>query len=225
MKAFVLDLETVRNGLAWAPKTDRPDTLAPAPCWDILCIGGLLLNDGSATLKIVQGATPGEAVCTVARIAEKVPLVTFNGRGFDMPVMESTVIREGLPAPRLFRKAVRGRFDDGHVDLCDYLSNHGATWPVSLDLWCRSIGLPGKGPVSGGDVAALVAAGRIAEAHAYCLSDVAQTAVLYLATCHAAADYPAEELHEAERAVWRAVKATPGLEWLLDCERAKTKGV
>lgn len=220
MKAFVLDLETVRNELAWAPPAGRPDALAPAPCWDIVCIGGMLINDGSVTLKIVQATSPGEAVRQVARIVEKATLVTFNGRGFDMPVMEATALRERVRCPRLFRKSVRGRYDDGHNDLCDYLSNHGSTAPVSLDLWCRSVGLPGKGDVHGSDVATLAKVGDMATIHAYCLSDVAQTGLLALDVFRAATDIPDAELDATETAIWGAVRSTPGLEWLMKCPRA-----
>jgi hypothetical protein len=229
LRIFVLDLETVRNDLAWTPPPGRPDALAPAPCWDIVCIGGMLLtatqpDEGpatvKATLKIVSGASPVEAVQTVARIANEATLVSFNGRGFDFPVMEATLIRAGVSAPSLFRKSVRGRYDAGHQDVCDYLSNHGSTAPFSQDLWSRAVGLPGKGAVSGGDVAAMMAEGRTAEVNAYCLADVLQLAIIYLDTVRAAAGVPAWLTDAFELAAWKAARENPALEWVWSCPRA-----
>ena len=230
MRLFVLDIETVRNALPWTPPEARPDALAPAPCWDIVCIGGMLLTASGedagtttvkATLKIVSGASPVEAVQTVARLAaDGATLVSFNGRGFDFPVMEATLIRAGASAPSLFRKSVRGRYDAGHQDVCDYLSNHGSTAPVSQDLWSRAVGLPGKGAVSGGDVAAMMAEGRTAEVNAYCLADVLQLAIIYLDTVRAAAGVPAWLTDAFEAAAWKAARENPALEWVWSCPRA-----
>ncbi len=42
-------------------------------------------------------------------------------------------------------KGVRYRFsEEGHLDLCDWLADHGATRPGKLDAVARLIGLPGK---------------------------------------------------------------------------------
>lgn len=225
MRFFVLDIETVRNSLAWEPPASRPDAFAPPPCWDIVCIGGMLVTlaegHATATLKIVPGATPAEAVCAVARQAERAQLVTYNGRGFDLPVMESVILRDpNATAPRLFRKAVRGRYDDGHNDVCDWLTNHGAIAPFSLDLACRSNGLVGKGNVSGNDVATLAAAGDYAAIHRYCLSDVAQTGLLGVTCLRADGSLPVPVATVVEDAIWRAALAC-GLDWLAECERGR----
>jgi hypothetical protein len=182
----------------------------------------ITVKDGkvSANLKIVDGA-PAEACLTVARVAREADLVTFNGRGFDLPVIESTILRTpGAVAPRLFSKAVRGRYDSGHIDVADYLTNHGGIAPVSFDLWCRSVGLVGKGDTHGDDVAELVAAGRIAEIHTYCLSDVAQTGLLAMDALRASGGLAVDLAATVERAIWQAAQGVEGLAWVLDCPRA-----
>lgn len=224
LRLFVLDIETVRNGLPWTPPLNKPDAFPPIPCWDIVCIGGMLIEvkDGAATakLKIVDG-TPAEACLAVARVAKSADLVTFNGRGFDLPVIESTILRTpGAVAPRLFSKAVRGRYDSGHIDVADYLTNHGSVAPTSLDLWCRSVGLVGKGDTHGDDVAELVAAGQLAEIRAYCLSDVAQTGLLAMDVLRASGGLTPELAATVERAIWQAAQGVEGLAWVLDCPRA-----
>jgi hypothetical protein len=223
-RIFVFDLETVCNDLPWTPKPGREDALPPAPCWDIVCIGGLLIDLDpagiKASLRIVSGAGPAEWIATLDNIAKKATLVSFNGRGFDAPVIEATALRFGVSIPTLVSKRFRGRYDPGHQDICDYLANHGAVNPVSQDLWCRSVGLPGKGSVDGSDVAALVAAGRIAEVRDYCLADVLQLGILYLDVVRMASGAPAHVTYEAERAIWQAAQSVEGLAWVLDCPRA-----
>jgi predicted PolB exonuclease-like 3'-5' exonuclease len=114
-------------------------------------------------------------------------LVTFNGRGFDLPVLESRALKYGLSLPRYFaagenRNTFRGsRYGDAyHIDLCDFLSNFGAFPRNSLNLWARLIGLPGKYTIAGEDVEYLFRQGRQKEVNQYCMTDVLQTYLLFL---------------------------------------------
>jgi hypothetical protein len=109
-------------------------------------------------------------------------LVSFNGRGFDLPVLELQGLRHGCAAPRYFneRNGLRQRFGR-HVDLLDWLSNHGAVrLRGGFDLVARLAGLSGKGEVSGGDVQRLWERGRWQEIHRYCADDALQTYLVYL---------------------------------------------
>ncbi len=115
-------------------------------------------------------------------------LVTFNGRGFDLPVLETCALKYGLSLPRYFgngqaRQTYRGsRYADTyHIDLCDFLSNFGAVYRRgSLDLLAKLIGLPGKYIIEGGDVEYLYRQGRLKEINQYCMTDVLQTYLLLL---------------------------------------------
>lgn len=109
-------------------------------------------------------------------------LVTYNGRGFDLPVIVARCLRHGISFRYYFQaKDVRYRFSaQGHLDLMDYMTDHGATRAVPLDTLAKLIGLPGKVGVDGKDVGPLVHAGRLDEVNAYCLCDVVQTAGLFL---------------------------------------------
>ena len=114
-------------------------------------------------------------------------LVTFNGRGFDLPVLESRALKYELALPRYFasgegRSTYRGnRYSDAyHLDLCDFLSNFGACPRNSLNLWAKLIGLPGKYTIAGEDVEYLFRQGRQKEVNQYCLTDVLQTYLLFL---------------------------------------------
>ncbi len=114
-------------------------------------------------------------------------LVTFNGRGFDLPVLESQALKHGLALPRYFgagqgRNNYRGNryIDSHHIDLCDFLSNFGATSRSSINLFSKLIGLPGKYTIAGEDVEYLYRQGRQKEINQYCITDVLQTYLLFL---------------------------------------------
>jgi predicted PolB exonuclease-like 3'-5' exonuclease len=114
-------------------------------------------------------------------------LVTFNGRTFDLPVLESRALKYGLSLPRYFaagegRSTFRGnRYSDTyHIDLCDYLSNFGAYPRNALNLWAKLTGLPGKYTIAGEDVEYLFRQGRQKEVNQYCMTDVLQTYLLFL---------------------------------------------
>lgn len=109
-------------------------------------------------------------------------LVSFNGRGFDLPVLELQALRHGCALPRYFgeRNGLRQRFGR-HQDLFDWFGNHGAVrLRGGLDLLAKLVGLPGKAGVSGGDVHRLWERGDWAAIHRYCADDALQTYGLLL---------------------------------------------
>jgi predicted PolB exonuclease-like 3'-5' exonuclease len=106
-------------------------------------------------------------------------LVTFHGRGFDLPVLELRSLKLGLSVPSWFAAGRLGAPDDHH-DLLELLSNGGAAPSAPLDLYAKLVGLPGKEGVSGKDVAVLYTQDALARIAGYCMSDVVQTWLLYL---------------------------------------------
>lgn len=109
-------------------------------------------------------------------------LVTYNGRSFDLPVIVMRSLCHAIALPWYYRdRDVRYRYSaEGHLDLCDWLADHGATRAGKLDAVARLIGLPGKIGVDGSQVEGLHRAGQLAAIQRYCLADVAQTALLFL---------------------------------------------
>lgn len=118
--------------------------------------------------------------------AERFPgtLVTFNGRRFDIPVLELAALRHGIPAPMHFgdESMARHRFLPArHFDVLDYLTNYGAvSLAGGINLLLKMIGMPGKHGIDGSMVQDLFEAGRLADIHRYCRSDVVQTYFLFL---------------------------------------------
>jgi predicted PolB exonuclease-like 3'-5' exonuclease len=105
-------------------------------------------------------------------------LVTFHGRGFDLPVLELRSLKLGVPAPAHFASA-RLSERPGDVDLYDVFSKGGAA-PAPLDLYAKLVGLPGKEDTAGKDVQRLYAQGDRDRIAAYCMTDVIQTWLLFL---------------------------------------------
>ena len=108
-------------------------------------------------------------------------LVTFNGRSFDLPLLELAAFRYGFPARDYFARG-RNRFN-GDLDLMDWLANYGACKMVGgLDLLSKLLGKPGKMGVSGDQVYGLHQAGRHQEINDYCLCDTLDTYFVFLRT-------------------------------------------
>lgn len=112
-------------------------------------------------------------------------LVSFNGRSFDMPVLELAAFRFGTSVPGHFndRFGRRYRYGTAHLDLHDWLSNHGAC-PVAggLDLLSKLLGKPGKMTTTGADVYDLFLARRTDQINDYCMFDVLDTYFVFLRT-------------------------------------------
>lgn len=111
-------------------------------------------------------------------------LVDFNGKAFDIRVLELWAYRLGIALPDgYFAKfGVRTRYNlDAHLDLHEFLTNHGAVrFKGGLDLFAKLLGCPGKGAVKGDHVEEMAAAGEQFEIDDYCMSDVIDTYFIFL---------------------------------------------
>jgi 3'-5' exonuclease len=120
----------------------------------------------------------------VARHYEQV--VTFNGRGFDVPFLYLRSAQLNVPISR--KDWLGYRFaTDPHCDLAEQLTFYGvsgrdgAARRFNLDFYCKAFGIesPKSHGVTGMDVGRLVEEGRFREIAEYCLRDVEATVRLY----------------------------------------------
>jgi predicted PolB exonuclease-like 3'-5' exonuclease len=108
-------------------------------------------------------------------------LVSFNGSGFDLPVLRYRAMIHGVFALGMHNRAYFHRYTDDCLDLCDVLSSFSYGGKVKLDELSRIMGLPGKpGGMDGSQVEAYFNEGRIQEIASYCKSDVVNTYRLWL---------------------------------------------
>lgn len=122
---------------------------------------------------------------------ERPTWVTFNGRTFDLPLMEHAAYRYGVSVPRWFNMGdktydqKRNRYNlNAHIDIQEILTNYGSTWyRGGLNLAAALLGKPGKMDVQGDMVYDYYRQGRISEINEYCRCDVLDTYFVFLRTC------------------------------------------
>lgn len=124
---------------------------------------------------------------------EIIELVTWNGRGFDLPVLSMRSLKHGIPFEWYYAiRDMRYRYStSGHLDLMDFLADYGAAKTMKLGDAARLIGLPGKTNMTGASVYDTVresrksphaASEKMAEVGRYCSQDAIQTALIFLRT-------------------------------------------
>lgn len=117
-------------------------------------------------------------------------LVSWNGGGFDLPVMHYRALLHGIAAPKYwdigeddnsFRwNNYLNRFHYRHMDLMDILAGYQARANAPLDQIATMLGLPGKMGMSGSKVWDSFQQGKISEIRDYCETDVLNTYLVYL---------------------------------------------
>ena len=117
-------------------------------------------------------------------------LVSWNGSGFDLPVLHYRALRHGIAAPRYWEVGdeVRefrynnylGRFHWRHIDLMDVLAGFQLRGAARLDEVAILLGLPGKIGLSGDRVWDAWRNGRIGAIRDYCETDVLNTWLVFL---------------------------------------------
>ena len=223
---LVLDIETIPDPQLYTPPEvttgqDRP--FPPLYAHRPIVLGVLWLDENYAFRRLgVIGEAKDEPgmLADFASFADqhRPHLVTYNGRSFDLPVIALRCLRHGIPLRFFFAdKDYRYRFSDaGHIDLYDFLSEHGAAKVGSLDAVARVVGLPGKVGVDGSQVEGLYNGGQLEQIKKYCLTDVAQTAFLFLRyrLLQGVLDVPAYQL--AARTLLEALEADGRVQAVID---------
>ena len=202
------------------------------PLHAIVCIGALIAERAPASAGAGSGApasagvnawtvrslgaphvgerSEGEIIgAFVERIGElRAQLVSFNGHGFDLPVLRYRAMLHGIAAPGLARRPYFNRYTDDALDLCDALASFDARSRLTLDGLARFLGFAGKpAGIDGGKVAGLVKEGRIQEVADYCESDVVNTYRIWLRWELFRGALTAEEHRESEAALAAFLRA------------------
>jgi predicted PolB exonuclease-like 3'-5' exonuclease len=191
---LVADIEAVKDKHVLA---DWPDDKWPPPVgWHVVAIGMLLAKltqtgEGLTVHVEKSGCITGPEDQIIRRFwtlfdKHEPLLVTWNGRGYDLPVLVQRAFINAVSTPRWFQagnryESYRHRYSDNwHCDLMDRLSEYGACAKTSMGLFAKAMGLPGKIGGDGAQVEAMFEAGEIEKIAAYCECDVLNLYGIYL---------------------------------------------
>jgi predicted PolB exonuclease-like 3'-5' exonuclease len=214
-RLLVVDIETVPERELMAP--DHPADKPPKPVHcrivAVSFLSATIIREGRFERFIVDECRSGggldsgepELVKGFWRKLErdKPRVVTWNGRGFDIPVLLLRAMVHGVPVGYWHQagdkwNGYRARYaPDWHCDLMDALADHGAAVKLGLNEAAAAVGLPGKIGAHGGEVEALAAAGKLDVVRAYCECDVLNLAGLYFRWAYLTGRTDAQRYNEA----------------------------
>jgi predicted PolB exonuclease-like 3'-5' exonuclease len=117
-------------------------------------------------------------------------LVSWNGGGFDLPVLHYRGLIHGVQCARYWDmgeddrefkwNSYISRYHTRHLDLMDLLAKYNGRANAPLDDLARLMGLPGKSGMDGSQVWEAYQQGRLAEIRNYCETDVVNTYLVYV---------------------------------------------
>jgi predicted PolB exonuclease-like 3'-5' exonuclease len=116
-------------------------------------------------------------------------LVSWNGGGFDLPVLHYRGMRHGVVASKYWDMGEDdrdfrfnhyiGRYHTRHLDLMDLLAMYQPRGNAPLDAMAKLCGFPGKLGMDGSQVYSAYLDGKRDEIRRYCETDVMNTYLLY----------------------------------------------
>ena len=173
-----LDIETL------APP--RPD--GGFPPWplhrplvaSVLCADQAAYGEWQFAIESVRFDDERTAVKRIDELLDGRRCLTFNGRGFDLPVLTMTAMRASAFECRNLTDAwASQRYKGSHIDLADMISGHGSAPRAKLEMLCEAAGIPVKGNGHGSDVAEMLRDQGIRAVELYCEEDVTSTLVMF----------------------------------------------
>lgn len=179
--------EMVRRRLA---ETRDAQRYPPLPWHRVICACVTVLDPRAGTVEMrALGRAPDdersivEAFFDLFEGASRPPrIVSWNGAGFDLPVLRYRALRHGVAAPGFHREEGRygHRHDTMHVDVMDALSGYGASARAGLGTVAELLGLPGKSFLDR-EVYEHWLAGEHERVVEYCKLDTLETMLSFLA--------------------------------------------
>ncbi|HEX5736992.1 MAG TPA: 3'-5' exonuclease [Hydrogenophaga sp.] len=138
-----------------------------------------------------DGQSEGKVVQTFFNAVEKhtPQLVSWNGSGFDLPVLHYRGLRHGVEAGKYWDLGEDdrefkwnnyiSRYHMRHLDLMDLLAMYSPKNNAPLDALAKLCGFPGKLGMDGSQVYTQYLAGQLEDIRRYCETDVMNTYLVY----------------------------------------------
>jgi len=150
-------------------------------------------------------------------------LVSWNGGGFDLPVLHYRALVHGIRAVRYWDLGEDdrdfkwnnyiSRYHSRHTDLMDVLAMYQARANAPLDALAKLCGFPGKLGMDGGQVWEAFQQGRIEEIRNYCETDVVNTYLLYCRFQLMRGGFTADEYADEIAFVQQSLSMEPAPHW------------
>lgn len=150
-------------------------------------------------------------------------LVSWNGGGFDLPVLHYRALIHGITAAQYWDQGddnrdfkwnnYISRYHARHLDLMDLMALYQPRASAPLDALAKLSGFAGKLGMDGSQVWPAYQAGRLDEIRAYCETDVVNTYLLYCRFQKMRGLLSEAAYAEEIKVVREALKATPGEQW------------
>ena len=158
----------------------------------VIVISCALRDRDSFKVWSIGGESEGELIQRFFEGVEKYTpqLVSWNGGGFDLPVLHFRGLIHNVKAPRYWDMGEDNRdfkwnnyisrYHARHLDLMDLLALYQPRANAPLGDLAQLMGLPGKLGMDGAGVWQAYQAGKIAEIRNYCEADVVNTYLVFL---------------------------------------------
>ena len=193
----------------------------------IVAISCVFRDDDGLRVRSLGDVDDGEAKLvqdffkTVERYTPQ--LVSWNGGGFDLPVLHYRALMHGVAAGRYwdlgdddrdfkFNNYI-GRYHTRHLDLMDVLAMYQPRAAAPLDGLAKLCGFPGKLGMDGSQVWRAYSEGRLDEIRSYCETDVMNTWMMYC-RFQVLRGVQTQAAYEGEVALAKALLSSlPGTHW------------
>ena len=185
----VSDAEVVERATAARREAVGHDFL-PLHLQKIAVVGCVFRDDDGFRVKCIGKADDPEATLisgffkTIDRYTPQ--LISWNGSGFDLPVLHYRGLIHGIQASRYWDMGEDdrdfryiSRYHNRHCDLMDLLAKYNGRANAPLDELAKLCGFPGKMGMDGSQVWPAWSSGRQEEVRAYCETDVVNTWLVY----------------------------------------------
>lgn len=186
------DVQVIEAALQARRESHGSDFL-PLHLHKIAVVGCVFRDDSGFRVKTLGQADDPEANLiagffkTIERYTPR--LISWNGSGFDLPVLHYRSLIHGIQAPRYWDMGEDdrdfkynnyiSRYHNRHIDLMDLLAKYNGRANAPLDDLAKLCGFPGKLGMDGGQVWKAWSDGKADEVRAYCETDVVNTWLVY----------------------------------------------
>ena len=187
------DTEVIERALAARREATGGSDFMPLHLHQVAVIGCVFRDDNGFRVRTL--GVPGDDEVKLLNgffktIERYTPtLVSWNGSGFDLPVLHYRSLIHGIQAARYWDQGeddrdfkynnYLSRYHPRHTDLMDVLAKYNGRANAPLDDLAKLCGFPGKLGMDGSQVWRAWSEGRQDEVRAYCETDVVNTWLVY----------------------------------------------